>query len=220
MKLLDLLFVAFTLSGVSSAIPTTETNTLEPITGTIVSRGVTENGEPYTITSDFVDLTDADCKLPITYSTKTEPPASPEANDSHIVSLFENYPGNTTSVVEKRWGPGASGNCNQWYSAKYCYCGGAIGNRGDSYWGSQDFCKKILFQKFRNGSLHHIKWLPTVKIEYWVTNSCNEDRSVGNNCGDIFLKLIDWCEWEYLTAKGGHHKYNDCLQFRFDVNGR
>ncbi|KAL5351857.1 hypothetical protein ACLOAV_003719 [Pseudogymnoascus australis] len=60
MKLLDLLFVAFTLSGVSSAIPTTETNTLEPITGTIVSRGVTENGEPYTITSDFVDLTDAD----------------------------------------------------------------------------------------------------------------------------------------------------------------
>ncbi|KFY76048.1 hypothetical protein V498_09778 [Pseudogymnoascus sp. VKM F-4517 (FW-2822)] len=189
MKLLDLLFVAFTLSGVSSAIPTAETKTLEPITGTIVSRGVTENGEPYTITSDFVDLTDAD------------------------LALFENYPGNTTSVVEKRWGPGASGNCNQWYSAKYCYCGGAIGNRGDSYWGSQDFCKKILFQKFRNGSLHHIKWLPTVKIEYWVTNSCNEDRSVGNNCGDIFLDLIDWCEWEYLTAKGGHHKYNDCLQF-------
>ena len=72
MKLLDLLFVAFTLSGVSSALPTTEANTLEPITGTVISTGVTEDGEPYTITSDFIELTDVDCKLPIACSTKTE----------------------------------------------------------------------------------------------------------------------------------------------------
>jgi hypothetical protein len=219
MKLLNLLFVAFALSGVSSAIPTTQENTLEPITGTIISTGVTENGEPYTITEDFVDLTDAECKLPITCSTKTEPPTSFESNDSHIVALFENYPGNSTSSLDKR-ANGTNGNCNQWHSGKYCYCGGEISNRGDSYHGSQDFCKKIKFQKFRNGSLHHVKWLPTVKIEYWVTNSCNEDRSVGDNCGDIFLALIDWCDWGWMTTKGGHHKYNTCLQFRFDVNSR
>lgn len=81
MKLLDLLFIAVSLSGISSAIPTTQENTLEPITGTIVSTGVTENGEPYTITEDFVDLTDAERKLPITCSTNIEPPTSPEAND-------------------------------------------------------------------------------------------------------------------------------------------
>ncbi|KFY20324.1 hypothetical protein V491_03809 [Pseudogymnoascus sp. VKM F-3775] len=195
MKLLDLVFIAFALSGVSSALPTTQENALEPITGTISSTGVTENGEPYTVTEDFVDLTDAE------------------------LALFEDDPGNTTSALNKR-ANGTGGHCNQWYNAKYCYCGGEISNRGDSYHGSQDFCKKIKFQKFRKGSLHHVKWLPTVKIEYWVTNSCNEDRSVGDNCGDIFLGLIDWCDWGYMTTKGGHHKYNTCLQFRFDVNRR
>ncbi|EFQ99442.1 hypothetical protein MGYG_02454 [Nannizzia gypsea CBS 118893] len=195
MKLLDLLTVAFTLSGVSSAIPTTGAKTLEPITGTVVSSGVTEDGEPYTITSDFVDLTDTD------------------------LALFEGNSGNTTTNLEKR-GFGAKGNCDQWYENKYCYCGGAISNRGDSYWGSQDFCNTHKFKNFRDGSLYSVKWLPTVKIEYWVTNKCKHDRYVGDNCGSIFLDLIDWCEWSWMTAKGGHQNFDDCLFFRFDVNGR
>lgn len=133
------------------------------------------------------------------------------------MTLFEDNPGNTTSALEKRV---TKESCDNWHDNKYCYCSGEISNRGDSYNGSQDFCKKIKFEKFRKGSLHHIKWLPTVKIEYWVTNSCNEDRSVGDNCGDIFLGLIDWCDWGWSTTKGGHHKYNTCLQFRYDVNRR
>jgi hypothetical protein len=72
MKLLNLLFVAFTLSGISSAIPTPEADKLEPITGTIISTGVTEKGEPYTITADFIELTDEKCKLPVTCFAKTE----------------------------------------------------------------------------------------------------------------------------------------------------
>lgn len=77
MKLLNLLFVAFTLSGFSSAIPTSESDKLKPITGTIISTGVTEKGEPYTITADFVELTDEKCELPITCFAKTEPRVTP-----------------------------------------------------------------------------------------------------------------------------------------------
>ncbi|GAQ05334.1 hypothetical protein ALT_2655 [Aspergillus lentulus] len=196
MKLLNLLFVAFTLSGFSSAIPTSESDKLKPITGTIISTGVTEKGEPYTITADFVELT-----------------------DEKLALLGEN-PGNATSGLEKRGGFGAGVNCNQWYENKYCYCSGAISNRGDSYWGSQDFCNTHKFKNFRNGELYTVKWLPTVKIEYWVTNTCDHDRYVGDNCGAIFLDLIDWCEWSWETAKGGHQHFDDCLWFRFDVNGR
>lgn len=70
MKLLNLLSITFALSGISSAIPATPEKALEPITGTVVGKGVTEQGEPYTITADFVDISDKDCKLPITHSTE------------------------------------------------------------------------------------------------------------------------------------------------------
>lgn len=72
MKLLNLLLATFTLGGVSSAMPTTEANALEPITGTVINTGVTEDGQPYTITSDFIDLSNVDSKLPMTFSAKTD----------------------------------------------------------------------------------------------------------------------------------------------------
>ena len=64
MKLFDLVFAASALDGVASALPATESKKVEPITGTVVSKGVTEDGEPYTITSDFISLSKADRKLP------------------------------------------------------------------------------------------------------------------------------------------------------------
>ncbi|KAF2276661.1 uncharacterized protein EI97DRAFT_432905 [Westerdykella ornata] len=190
MKLLDLLFVASTLGGVSSALPAPEAKGLEPITGTIIATGVTEKGEPYTITSDII----------------------PHVEGGN----FPVNPGNATSALVKRID---FGTCDAWHDNKYCYCLGAVSSRGDSYWGSQDFCNANKFKNFR-GDLYSVKWLPTVKIEYWVTNRCDHDRYVGDNCGEIFLNLIDWCEWPFQTAKGGHQQFDDCLTFRFDVTGR
>lgn len=156
------------------------------------------------------------CPLPVLQQKTSW--IAPEANESRTVAEIQNYPGNTTSL-EKRSGGGSSGNCGQWYSDKNCYCDGAMSNRGDSYWGSQEFCTNHVFRNFR-GEFYHVKWLPTVKIEYWVGNVCNHDRYIGDNCGDIFPDLIDWCQWSWQGAKGGVRNFDECLWFRFDVNGR
>lgn len=132
----------------------------------------------------------------------------------------------TEPGLAKRSGEGSSGNCNQWYSNKYCYCGGAISNRGDSYWGSQDHCAIHAVDKGGNGiyghsNSHTIKWLPTVKIEYKITNYCDKKYDVTMGmCGDPFLDLIDWCQWTWMTAKGGVSKIDDCIEYSFDVNAR
>ncbi|KAH7127238.1 hypothetical protein B0J11DRAFT_579646 [Dendryphion nanum] len=204
MRFFNVLTATFALSRVSIALPTSEEKAVKPITGTILSTGTTEAGEPYTITHGTRLLSDSEL-------------SQWKAIDTVNV---------TETSLEKREGEGTSANCNQWYSNKYCYCGGAITNRGDTYWGSQDHCAAHANDRggtgiYGNSESNTIKWLPTVTIQYKIINSCGWTYTIGHKeCGDLFLHLFDWCQWTWMTQKGGFFRLNNCITYWFDVNQR
>ncbi|KAM0717912.1 hypothetical protein Q7P37_006244 [Cladosporium fusiforme] len=164
--------------------------------------GFTEEGVPYNITRGIRKL------------------AASEIAEWNAMTAFSGG----IADLEKRSGGGTNGNCNQWYSDKYCYCSGAISNRGDCYHGSIEHCEANTIDKghagiYGHGESYTLKWMPTVRINYKITNYCGWTYEVTMGmCGTPFLDLIDWCQWTWEAQKGGKFRLNDCIQYSFDVN--
>lgn len=131
-------------------------------------------------------------------------------------------------TVIQRDGTGTGLACDQWNGEekKQCYCSGAIVGRDDVFRGFDAFCDKISVDKDGPGVkgntfAEYTNWLPTQRIEYRIHNTCGDTYTVKrDDCGTNFVRLVDWCEWTWLTHKGGWYDVSSCIRFEYDANTR
>lgn len=124
--------------------------------------------------------------------------------------------------LERRNGEGTSGNCNQVYDEKVCWCGGAISGRNNVWDGFVDACGDAAGKTLEGKGEHYWERIinPTKKIDYYVRNLCDEPVTIDeDDCRGKFEGLINWCEWTWDSHKGGYWDH-ECLSWVYDTNSR